>query len=111
MQSPPFPRYLVPPRSKDSPRHHILKHPQLPFLLLVNDQVLHPYKTIDKIIILYILIFKFLDSNLEDKMIIYSNNGNTIITCTKLLLNEVRDVAVWAIHWTTSRKTADSNPD
>ena len=31
MQSSPFPRYLVPPRSKYS-RHHILKHPQLPFL-------------------------------------------------------------------------------
>jgi len=32
MQSPPFPRYLVPPRSKYSPQHHILKHPQVPFL-------------------------------------------------------------------------------
>jgi len=30
MQSPSFPRYLVPPRSKYSPQHHILKHPQLP---------------------------------------------------------------------------------
>ena len=26
------PRYLVPPRSKYSPQHHVLKHPQLPFL-------------------------------------------------------------------------------
>jgi len=33
----------------------------------VSDQVSHPYKTIGKIIVLYILIFKFLDSNLEDK--------------------------------------------
>ena len=32
MQSPLFPRYLVPPRSKYSPQHHILKHSQLPFL-------------------------------------------------------------------------------
>ena len=32
MQSPPFPRYLVPPRSKYSPQHHDLKHPPLPFL-------------------------------------------------------------------------------
>jgi len=32
MQSRPFPRYLVPPRSKYSPQHHVLKHPQLPFL-------------------------------------------------------------------------------
>ena len=27
-----FPRYIVPPRSKYSPQHHVLKHPQLPFL-------------------------------------------------------------------------------
>jgi len=33
----------------------------------VNDQVSRPYETTDKIIVLYILIFKFLDSNLEDK--------------------------------------------
>ena len=32
MESPPFPRYLVPPRSKYPPQHHVLKHPQLPFL-------------------------------------------------------------------------------
>ena len=33
----------------------------------VNDQVSHPYKTTGKIIVLYILIFKFLGSNLEHK--------------------------------------------
>ena len=32
MQSPPFPHYLLPPRSKYSPQHHVLRHPQLPFL-------------------------------------------------------------------------------
>ena len=37
MQSPPFPRYLVPPRSKYSPQHHVLKHPQRQVELL-NDK-------------------------------------------------------------------------
>ena len=32
LQSPPFPRYLLPPRPKYSPQHPVLKHPQLPFL-------------------------------------------------------------------------------
>jgi hypothetical protein len=33
----------------------------------VRDQVSHPYRTTGKIIVLYTLIFVFLDSNLEDK--------------------------------------------
>ena len=47
MQSPPFPRYLVPPRSKYSPQHHVLKYSQLPFTYTnTNDcYVLYIYIT------------------------------------------------------------------
>jgi hypothetical protein len=35
--------------------------------LSVRDQLSHPYKTTDKVIVLYTLIFVLLDSKLEDK--------------------------------------------
>ena len=55
MQSPPFLRYLVPPRSKYSPQHHVLKHSQLPFLPQCQRPSFTPIKTTGKIIVLYIL--------------------------------------------------------
>jgi len=45
MQSPPFPRYLVPPRSKYSPQHHVLIHPQLPFPAAMSATKFHTHTT------------------------------------------------------------------
>jgi hypothetical protein len=44
--------------------------------LNVSDQVSHPYKTTRKIIVLYILIFKFLDIKLEDERLMVVSRGN-----------------------------------
>jgi len=53
------------------PRYHSqhpnLKYPQLMFLLLVRDQVSHPYRTTWKVIVLCILIFTFLGSKLDSR--------------------------------------------
>jgi hypothetical protein len=44
----------------------------------VNDKVSHPYRTTGKTVVLYILIIKFLDSNLEDKRLkCYNTQLNT----------------------------------
>ena len=60
----------APIRPEHSPQHPIRQHPQPTFLPQrgnVSDQVSHPYRTTGKITALKVLIFKFLDSRLEDK--------------------------------------------
>ena len=51
----------------------------LRYSLSMSDQVSHPYKTTDKIIALYIVIFKFLDSKLEGKRFKYDATYRRIL--------------------------------
>ena len=59
--------HLVPLRPKYSLQHPILTHLSLRSSLNFSDHVSHPYQTTGKILVLFILIVKFLDSKLEDK--------------------------------------------
>jgi hypothetical protein len=57
-------RYVVPLRLNYVPQLPTLKHYK-PMFLNVSNQISHPYTTIGKIMVLYILIFIFLDNKLE----------------------------------------------
>jgi hypothetical protein len=57
--------FLLPPVT--SPQHPVLKYPQSMLFLNLRDKVSHPHKTTGRIMVLYILTFKFLDNRREDK--------------------------------------------
>jgi phosphoglycerol transferase MdoB-like AlkP superfamily enzyme len=61
--------------------------------LNVRDQVSHPYKTTVKIIVLYILIFKFLDNLYLLRLLIYVIVGGVRngLVCRSLLNNITED--------------------
>jgi hypothetical protein len=63
----PFSCHLISLRSKNPPQHCFQTPPSLCSSLNVRDQVSYPYRTTGKIIVLHILIFKFFDSNREDR--------------------------------------------
>jgi hypothetical protein len=66
MQSSPASHHF-PLRSKYSPQHPVLRHPQSLFFPYCEGQVSHPDKITGKIVFFYILIFKFLERIQEDK--------------------------------------------
>ena len=65
MYSSPLPCYHVSPRPKYPPQHPILENSRSVYSSLsVSDQVSHPYQTTGKIIVLYIVIFTFCNSDI-----------------------------------------------
>ena len=62
-----FSCYLVPPRPKYSPQYPILRHTQPTFLHQGERPSFTPTQNNSKIIVLYILIFKFLVTKLKDR--------------------------------------------
>ena len=71
--------------------------------LNVSDQVSHPYKTARKIIVLYILIFIFLDSKLKDKS--FCTNWYQVLPESNLFL-----ILCWIEFWLINPLKAELNP-
>lgn len=63
IQCSPSPYYTLPLGTRYLPQHPILGLPQPMFFLSTRNQVSHPCTTIDKVIVLYVLILLYLHSN------------------------------------------------
>jgi hypothetical protein len=65
---PPASCHFVQHRCKWSPEHPVVRHPQPVFFPQCDRQCFTPMQKVDKIILLYILLFTFLDEKREDKL-------------------------------------------
>ena len=88
MQSPPFPRYPVPPRSKYSPQHHVLKHPQLSFLPQCQRPSFTPVQNDAHIFILVI-------NQLDAQFFLFYNN---FISCLYMFRAHELFIRRWKLH-------------
>ena len=81
MQSPPFPRYLAPPRSKYSPQHHALKHPQLSFLLQCQQPSFTPMQNRQNYTTLHFTIYSANSTHTWETKIEYPKFSSSQTRC------------------------------
>jgi hypothetical protein len=93
MQSSPSTCYFLPLTSIDSPQHPVKSHQSV--FLMVRDQVLHPYETTGKTIVLYILILRFLYSKREDKTLYTEISRYILIYSVSFTFHELGTLTLW----------------
>ena len=71
----------------------------LRFSLNVSDHVSRPYNTTSKVMVLYILIFKFLGSKLEDRRFCTEWTRMTCTLCNNLLMRLKIIASEWVFKW------------
>jgi len=81
MHSSPTFCHLLPLRSKNSPEHLVLKHPNLCFSLGVRDQVSDTYKITGKIMVLYIFVTRMFNP----KIIFHAYTPTADVCCSNYI--------------------------
>ena len=98
MQSPPIPRYLVPPRYKYSPQHHVLKHPQLPFLPQCQRPSFTPIQRKSVLRTVNISFYARSVPNIKWRSVCPLDNGYLIHIVSRVAKNCVEIDVIWVNH-------------